>query len=827
MLTILYYCLKVIFCSGVLLGYYWLALRNNRFHQWNRYYLLLSVVLSFVLPLLKIPIPFFSTAEETPLLIRGVEMVGLSDLYITNLQQRHTFHVTWQLAVTALYVLVALFLVFVFVKNIVRIQRLKQQYPCEFIDGIQFYNTQEQGTPFSFFKNIFWNKRIELNSEKGQQMLAHELAHITEKHSTDKVFMEAAVVLAWWNPVLYFIRRELSVIHEFIADKKASAGDENLQYASLLLMKAMGSEQFALANPFFHSQLKRRLAMLTTSKNPKFSYVRRLMVLPLAAIALVLFSFKYKEFQPQDLLKAPEPLTVIIDAGHGGADDGAIGINGTKEDAIALQIALKIKALSEGTNINVVLTREADMLPGNTTKEDVAIKYRANLAREYNADLFISLHMNSQKSKTEIQKTGIEVCVSKSNSKTIEASKMIASAMLERLSDKGIAVSPVIKTEASGVYILDENRVPAILLELGYITNKDDVAFISQEKNQTGIATDILNALATHGKRIKASNGKNETALELKEIPVQGFYEDSVKLKLVEKKITASQKPCEYKGSVIESFTPTTDKKGYVIKTEDKKVYFLTKAEATTAFGEKVVLELEKVNATFEWATATKPVTPVHVNIESSKPNTDPAKEPLYIVDGVIKEKPLLNGLNPNDIQNIDVLKGESATTLYGEKGKDGVIVITTKKAAKYKEVIVQGYKTNEDLKEKPIGSAVKEITVTGYKTQSDGYEKTFTKVEQPAEFPGGLDGWRRYLERNLQYPDKAVKNGTQGVVKVQLTVNEDGSLKDIKAINDPGDGLAEEAERILKKGPKWNPAEQNGRKVTYQFVQTITFALQ
>jgi TonB family protein len=831
MLTILYYCLKVIFCSGVLLGYYWLALRNNRFHQWNRYYLLLSVVLSFVLPLLKIPIPFFSTAEETPLLIRGVEMVGLSDLYITNLQQRHSFHITWQLAVTALYVLVALFLVFVFVKNIVRIQRLKQKYPCEFIDGIQFYNTQEQGTPFSFFKNIFWNKRIELNSEKGQQMLAHELAHITEKHSTDKVFMEAAVVLAWWNPVLYFIRRELSVIHEFIADKKASAGDENLQYASLLLMKAMGSEQFALANPFFHSQLKRRLAMLTTSKNPKFSYVRRLMVLPLAAIALVLFSFKYKEFQPQDLLKAPEPLTVIIDAGHGGADDGVVGFNGIKEDAIALQIALKIKALSQGTNINVILTRETDTLPGNTTDKDAALKYRTNISKQYNADFFISLHMNSDNNKTVVKSTGIECFVSNNNTIQNKQSCVIASGLLDEISGVGLPVTTILKTRNDmAVYLLEKNTVPSVLLELGYITNPADAAFMQQPKNQEAIAKNILNGLAKHGKKAKATIATDRQQVELKEIQVKGFFEDSVKLKLVEKNISATQNRIKYKGSAVESCTPTTDKKGYVIKTEDKKMYFLTKAEATTEFGEKTILALEKANTVFEGATATKPVTPVTIRIrnEDGKFNLDSTKQPLYVVDNVIKDNTSIKDLNPDNIQSIDVLKGESATTLYGEKGKNGVIRITTKQHDKNnKEIIVQGYKTNEDQKEKPFGSAGKEITVVGYKTQSDGYENTFTKVEQPAEFPGGMDGWRRYLQRNLQYPEKAQKKNTQGTVKIQLTVLEDGSIEDIKALNDPGDGLAEEAVRIIAKGPKWTPAEQSGRKVTYRFVQTITFQLQ
>lgn len=107
-------------------------------------------------------------------------------------------------------------------------------------------------------------------------------------------------------------------------------------------------------------------------------------------------------------------------------------------------------------------------------------------------------------------------------------------------------------------------------------------------------------------------------------------------------------------------------------------------------------------------------------------------------------------------------------------------------------------------------------------------YNGTFFKVEKPAEFPGGAAAWKRFLERAMSnYPEKAVENGTQGMVTVQLVVDKDGSITNVKALNDPGDGLADYAVKIIKAGPQWIPAEQNGRKVTYQFKQIITFQLQ
>jgi protein TonB len=103
---------------------------------------------------------------------------------------------------------------------------------------------------------------------------------------------------------------------------------------------------------------------------------------------------------------------------------------------------------------------------------------------------------------------------------------------------------------------------------------------------------------------------------------------------------------------------------------------------------------------------------------------------------------------------------------------------------------------------------------------------KVWTKVENPAEFPGGQGEWTRYLQQNLRYPEVALDNNTQAVVRVQFIVDKEGNISEVMALNDPGDGLAEEAVRIIKKGPKWRPAEQNGSKVIYRNIQAITFRI-
>ena len=107
-------------------------------------------------------------------------------------------------------------------------------------------------------------------------------------------------------------------------------------------------------------------------------------------------------------------------------------------------------------------------------------------------------------------------------------------------------------------------------------------------------------------------------------------------------------------------------------------------------------------------------------------------------------------------------------------------------------------------------------------------YEKLFFKVEKEAKFPGGLEGWKRYLERNLNANVAADDGASAGyyTVKVQFIVDKEGTISEVQAVEVPRacPSCGPEAVKIIKKGPKWEPAVQNDRKVNYQAVQIVTF---
>lgn len=126
------------------------------------------------------------------------------------------------------------------------------------------------------------------------------------------------------------------------------------------------------------------------------------------------------------------------------------------------------------------------------------------------------------------------------------------------------------------------------------------------------------------------------------------------------------------------------------------------------------------------------------------------------------------------------------------------------------------------------VAPPVEKSTEVGKIGQSKEDELTdrFVSVQIPAEFLGGLQGWTRYLEKNLN-SDIPIENGappSQYTVIVTFIVDKEGKVSDVKAENDPGYGTKEEAIRVIKRGPNWIPANQNGKLVVYRHKQAITF---
>jgi hypothetical protein len=262
---------KVIICSGVMFLYYQIALKDKTFHHYNRFYLLAMMVVSMILPLLKIEYFTIEFSDEVFVVLNKIQT--FTDSKNTNDGISYLKYINWGIAGIAAILLCKLLF------GIFKIIRFKSQFQKENFEGINFYQTNLSEAPFSYFKNLFWKNSIIINSDIGKQILKHEMVHIEQKHSYDKIFIEIVTAIFWFNPFFYFIKKEINLIHEYLADNKAVRQSDTKAFAQMLLASHFSGNQLTVTSPFLSSNLKKRLKMIQKPKT-KFGYARRLFALP-------------------------------------------------------------------------------------------------------------------------------------------------------------------------------------------------------------------------------------------------------------------------------------------------------------------------------------------------------------------------------------------------------------------------------------------------------------------------------------------------------------------------------------------------------------------
>lgn len=480
----LYFLVKVILCSGILFGYYHLFLRNKVYHAYNRYYLLGAVVLSLIVPTIRFDI--YNSDDHAQLQpIQMLQVVNNSDAYIEDIiTTSHTQNIELSDVLTAGYFAVGLVLLVSFILLLHRMYSLIRNSEKNVLNNIVLINSTAEGTPFSFFRYLFWNSEIDINTETGRHIFSHELAHIKERHSLDKIFLNVVLVICWINPFFWLIRKELNMIHEFIADKKAVGQYDSAVLASMIIHTAYPKHNFLITNHFFYSPIKRRLEMLSKYKSARTTYFTRIMALPILFMLIAAFTFKAKDAFTKVIDKE---FIVVIDAGHGGKDAGATAHDGSLEKDINLTLARKVLALNSNKQVKIILTRESDIYQSPQEK--------AKFAEKVNANLFVSIHVSSDPSSTR-QTSGMEVYVSKDNFPNSAPSKVFASAVINTFSENyNLNVLPNPMQRPVGVWVLQANKCPAVLIEAGYISNEKDKAYLTSSEGMDAFAGNLLKAI--------------------------------------------------------------------------------------------------------------------------------------------------------------------------------------------------------------------------------------------------------------------------------------------------------------------------------------------
>ena len=184
----------------------------------------------------------------------------------------------------------------------------------------------------------------------------------------------------------------------------------------------------------------------------------------------------------------------------------------------------------------------------------------------------------------------------------------------------------------------------------------------------------------------------------------------------------------------------------------------------------------------------------------------DKDNPPLYFVDGVLTDPKDLGQTKPDLIDNISVLKGRTATDLYGDKGKNGAVFIYTKAKA--------------------ASQAGKGVPYSADKTENQDGLLVFRVVEEMPEFPGGEQALRNFIGSNIKYPDYAVKKNLQGTVFITFVVKSDGTVGNAKVVRGVDASLDQEALRVVNLMPAWKPGKQKGQAVNVAYTIPVQFKL-
>ena len=281
--AIVSYIVKSVIASGILIAYYFMALRNKKFHSYNRFYLLGAMVISMATPLMNFN--WFTINGTQTNTVTGLLTV------LNPVAANATMHVTTVSIIYASALAVSGLLFTILAAKVCWIYRAKHRHTNIKMNGFNLIETNLKRAPFSFLDNLFWKQSIVLDEGSGEKIFRHELTHIRQKHTYDKLFTQVVVCIFWMNPFYWFMQRELNMIHEFIADAGCINEGDAEAFAKMLLQSHNEGRYLEPSHQFFHSPIKRRLIMITTLNKTQYSYARRVLALPVTGLVLAMFSF--------------------------------------------------------------------------------------------------------------------------------------------------------------------------------------------------------------------------------------------------------------------------------------------------------------------------------------------------------------------------------------------------------------------------------------------------------------------------------------------------------------------------------------------------------
>lgn len=610
-------------------GFYALLLRKETFFQLNRIYLVAAAVLSFLIPLIQADwvTNLFITQQVQRTVYSGV-LMNISPGFVVSAKDSG---ITLGEIVGAVYITVTLMLVIRLGWQLLVLKRA--------------INQPSPSAAYSFFKKISLGENVPQSSVVAE----HEAVHATQWHSLDVMIIETVMIINWFNPVVYLYRFAIKYIHEFIADRQViEQGTDKVDYALLLLSQTFETDTHNLVIPFYnHSLLKERIKMLQKNKSHRIMLAKYGLSAPLFILMMILSSATLKNSKAVNVISKKTEKALAMPAEN---IVNVVSSNG--------QIPAANKVINSVLDKQPNTVKTADTIPDTRVFSMVEVmpefpgglqafgKFLADNIKYPDADktnkvegrVYTSFIVEKDGSLSDIKamRGPSETLKQAAVNALLKSPKWkpgVQNGHVVRVSFT-VPVSFTLPDADNQVYSMVSGKMPMFpggLEAFGkFLTEKIKYP---KEDRENGVSGKVFCTFIVE---------KDGTLSDIKAVrgPSATMNAEAVRVLMLSPK-----------------WTPGTDNNNKPVRTSYTVPINFT-------------LEIED-NSDNKAGSLDSVLNKMHVN----------GHQPLYVVDGkkYLSGNPLPN-IDPNNIASIEVLKDKTATAIYGDAGKNGVIIITTKK---------------------------------------------------------------------------------------------------------------------------------------------------
>lgn len=765
----------------------YLALFQHQKHfLFNRIYLPVSLSLSFLIPL--ITFTSIRYIEAAPVSYDGFAYLAGNTVPI----EKSALQWQWFRPLISIYLIGStgflLYLVLGHVRaiSIVRKSRLQKLF------SVKVNVTFRDVHPFSFFNKIVLSDKTLKNPDLAM-IVQHEDIHVRGKHTLDILFSEILFLFQWFNPFAWLLKDAIKNNLEFLTDDELTRTNDAQQYqlAMVGLAHKQGVAPFLTA--MNGSQLKNRIIMMKKKTENKYALLKQLVVLPL--LAVLVMGLSNREVKTE-IVPAEKQLSIVVDGEFISTDNPAFAhFDFSKEfkgediiNALELEeeVVSNFLVIDESTESLKYFIKTTNYIPGSNEEFD---------------------KLTSEEDVPEVESFEASKILYAVDNKIIETNE---AKILNKDYESATILSGDNAVEKYGEAARDASVVDFISGSPNVsVQTKTDVKEISV----AGKITDSLGkplagaAVLIKGKTIGTitdSNGdyliklenENETLVyvmtgfEKQEIRVQGKNVINVQLKSDGRPVEGS---IQIRPTDVQE-EPYVDKSGRGVairlnSSSQKEPFYIVDGKPVQDIKEIDPENIEKINvlkgvqagAIYGLKGEENGV----IEITTKRKSNEVKEQPLYMLDG--KEVQNVDFIDPENIESISVLKDKSATELYGDKGKNGVILITTKAMADFKKadplLILNGEKTNKKIDDfdpdeiESVSVFKGEEAIKKY--GEDGKNGVIEIRMKNNEITSDLE-LRKFLAQNMKYPLSAIDNNVDGTIKLFVRFNQDGSVASI-----------------------------------------------